>query len=180
MLDWPNSVVHDPPRVPIGWRPGAGCLIAAILTPVVFVVTCVALIFALLMWQDDQHHRSVPGDAKPSGFKQLSRWQECGANGEWCADVIIFGANDRSFEDAARDIQTRYREKGWTVTSRPAGMFDDGSLAMSNGDGTTCITLNRFNILKYRRSISAPDASAIAERIEPFTIVIQVSAFECV
>lgn len=129
----------------------------------------------------DLHHGKVPADAKPAGFKQLARWDSCGASGEYCSEVIILGRNGISFEYAVRDIEGRYSEQGWTVKTFLEDERDDGGLIISNLDNNKCVSLSRFNILKYRRDLAldAPDAATMAKLVEPYETIIRASAGIC-
>jgi hypothetical protein len=150
-------------------------------TKAMAVVTIVALVVGVVAMGacEDLNHGRVPSDAKPTGFKQLARWDSCGASGQYCADVIIFGRSDISFEDGIRDVETRYRKKGWNVNTVPAGGRDDGGLIISNPDKTTCVLLVHFNILKYAVDLGAPDAMTMAKLVEPYSTAIRASAGIC-
>lgn len=174
-----GPAAHEPHRVPVGWRPGAGCIVIGVLLPVVFVATCVALIVVLVIWQGNSRHAHVPGDARPEGFTRLARWDSCGATGEWCAEVILFGGNGASFDDAVHDIDVRYREKNWTVKTLSTGGASVGTLMMSSGDNESCIMLSKFTMAGYVRDIAAPDEPTIERLIEPYSVVIEVVASSC-
>lgn len=143
---------------------------------VVVAVTAAAFTFGAC---EDLHHSKVPGDAKPTGFRQLARWDSCGATGEYCSEGVILGRNGVSFDDGVRDIEARYSQRGWRVRTFPETAWTDGGLIISNSGQTKCISLVRFNILKYVAFLGAPDATTMARLIEPYETVIEVAAFEC-
>ena len=140
------------------------------------------LIILTLSTLPDVHQGRVPGDARPAGFKQLVRWNSCGATGEYCSDEIIFAQNDISFDDAIRPIASRYSDKGWRIKNFGPDVSSDGGTSMSKDDeprDTKCISFARFNAAKFRRDLPGPDPAVIESRAKPYSVVIEVSAGGC-
>ena len=121
-------------------------------------------------------HQKVPSEAKPQGFAQLARWDSCGATGEYCSEVIIFGRNGTSFDDAVQGIETRYVDKGWSVRR-----LDNGELYISNSGRTKCVDLKPFDLndRDYVADLSAPSRETLAKGVEPYSTVIDVTATTC-
>lgn len=125
------------------------------------------------------HHEKVPSGANPAHFKQLAAWDSCGASGEYCSQVIIFGSDEIPFEDAIDDIETRYLRKGWAVDRLDEGSFpNEPGIVMSNQERDECVLLRRFDVKNYTRDLSkdAPTGERMTELVAPYSTLILASA----
>ncbi len=144
------------------------------------VVVCATCVGTLAFFLGPEHEANVPADAKPQGFDRLMSWRSCGATGDYCAQTIVFGSRVRSYRDAAAAIVDRYRKKGWNV---PTDVADDRDLFLPDPKGDACISLRLFDIASYTATYhfhdDAPDPQAVAARIEPYPVVMEVVGSPC-
>jgi hypothetical protein len=122
-------------------------------------------------------YNSVPGDAKPSGFKKLASWDSCGATGARCSQVIVFGSDAISFDDAVGRVEARYLKRGWHTATIAPNDWSDGGMVFSDPANRTCVQLWRFNVVKYRHpEWDAPSTEAMAKIVASYATVIEATA----
>lgn len=132
------------------------------------IVLAVVLLFAGC---NAQRH-TVPSGAYPEHFKKLVAWDACGASGEYCVEVMVFGSDEISFETAITDIEQRYLKKGWAVRRLDESSAPPG-IALTDQDQERCVLITRFDGETYGQG---PSAEKMSELVAPYSTLIIASA----
>lgn len=93
----------------------------------------------VLAWND------LPAFAKPEGFHEIAHEYECGNGSDpYCAHTWLYVSADRTYSDAIRGLEGRYRAAGWTF-SVCSVTPDTCSFAMK-GTYADCLSYTDFKI----------------------------------